>query len=266
MSRSRGTRKQTVRDLSRISPTHKETEEIISVFEQAHPIVTAILGTALVEHELDLLLRRKLLRPDSDTEWARLTSDDGPLGTFSQKTLCAHVLKLFDDATKRNIDIIRVIRNQFAHTKRLINFENPLIVAELKKVQYTRKRWHRLQAKLLADPKNAQQAFANVCSIVAASLIKKRSRAIKASNERMKRKAEKWELKNSYLKPLLPFLQPLGGVANLGTLSPYPSEGLGLTPLLSQPGQTVGPKRSTPRLFGLAELGREPKSADKKDK
>lgn len=72
-----------------------------------------ILGAA----KLDVLmfqLLQKVLRP-STSRTDELLEGDSPLGTFSARTLMCHRLGLIDDELFKAINLIRRIRNSFAH-------------------------------------------------------------------------------------------------------------------------------------------------------
>ena len=51
----------------------------------------------------------------------------GPLGTFSNKVLVAYALGVFGVETKNNFDIIRTIRNTFAHCRKPISFKTEAV-------------------------------------------------------------------------------------------------------------------------------------------
>ena len=129
-----------VRDLSRKSPSLEEKRALYETFREGPPIVTAILGQALIEIELETLLRTRFKRKD-EREWARLTGENGPLGTFSAKIIAGHAFGLYDDSTLANMNIIRDIRNAFAHSKRPIDFNEEPIVDALKKSTLNSKKY-----------------------------------------------------------------------------------------------------------------------------
>jgi hypothetical protein len=132
-SRNRGKQKPKLADLSRTSPTWEEAEALFDAFLAAPPIAKAIIGAAMVEHELEQLLRQRFARKDNET-WAALISDHGPLATFDQKITAGYAFRIYDDATRHNLSIVRKIRNTFAHAKKPTTFGHELIAGELRKV------------------------------------------------------------------------------------------------------------------------------------
>jgi DNA-binding MltR family transcriptional regulator len=123
-------RKAKLRDLNRLP---LDTSALSDAFlKPQHPITTAILGAVMVEHELDHLLRSKLKHKDDKT-WETLTDDRGPLNSFHSKIAMGYALGIYDQGMRSDLDIVRNIRNAFAHSKKLIQFNDPAVLAELKK-------------------------------------------------------------------------------------------------------------------------------------
>ena len=130
-----GRRKVTVHDIARQTPTQEEILEVIKhVGVESPPIVSAILGAALLEHDLEKLLRPKFKR-NENADWAKLTGENGPLCTMSQKIVAAYAFGIIDEETRCGIAVVKNIRNAFAHSKRLLDFDNELIVAEMKSLK-----------------------------------------------------------------------------------------------------------------------------------
>jgi hypothetical protein len=83
----------------------------------------AILRATDVENALRKSIRRWLnLGPKMRDE---LFGSNGPGGTFTNKIIIAHALGIFGDKTRQNLDIIRTIRNAFAHAAHPIRFDDP---------------------------------------------------------------------------------------------------------------------------------------------
>lgn len=76
----------------------------------------AVLGGAMVDARLESLFIRRLSGHQSD-----LLNGLGPLSTFSARSKVAHALSWIDDDLFNDLEVIRRIRNDFAH-----NFDHEL--------------------------------------------------------------------------------------------------------------------------------------------
>ena len=186
-SRNRGKPKPKLGDLSRVAPTDEERADVQNALERERSAITiAILGASQVEHELETELRDCFRRSDDET-WKMLTDDRGPISTFSQKITMAYGLGVIDDVTLKSLNTIRQIRNAFAHTKRLINFENELVVRELKKVALpveSKGRLYRYLSSVRSVQYGARPSYVKLCLIVCVKLLERRTRRVKAKNAR----------------------------------------------------------------------------------
>jgi hypothetical protein len=52
---------------------------------------------------------------------------NAPLGSFANMITMAHAMRVFGNETRSNLDVIRRVRNAFAHAKLPIDFETPQI-------------------------------------------------------------------------------------------------------------------------------------------
>jgi hypothetical protein len=95
---------------------------------------------------------------------------ESPMGTFSNTVQMTYFMDIFGDETKLNLDIIRTVRNAFAHAKIPIKFET----AEVKEACS-----HLIIPKLLAphvmrgpqDHLEGRKRFQRVCNDVAHNLL-----------------------------------------------------------------------------------------------
>jgi hypothetical protein len=231
MPRNRGKKKQTLRDLSRVWPTAEEKNAVRNKLIELEnpPIVTAILGAALLEYELEARLRKKFRRKDDDT-WKALTEERGSLGSFDAKITTAYAFGLFDAVVRDGIHTVRRIRNAFAHTKKLVDFKHELVVKELATVTMPKSNRHRLH-KYLSDVKGlkadkAQQSFILLCLILEIDLLRGDTKAATARFSARERSIRK-QLATAIAEP--PAL-------------PYPIAGLGKAPLWFRANRTGDPK------------------------
>ena len=240
-SRNRGKKKPKLRDYSHLALTPEEKDAVSAVAHsvEQNPIATAILGAVLVEHELDGLLRPKFKKIDDD-EWRDLQSEQGPLRSFSAKITIGFALGIYNNKIKADLDIVRVVRNAFAHSRKLLDFDDPLIIRELIAA-------HLLPAafkKILQKPtsRNGKAAFMVICLKIQTTLLKIGSRAFRAKAKRLRQKVAESPFTNALLG--LPYGTPLGSPFGL-----LHSADPKLTPQSSRVGQSDDPSPSTPKGF-----------------
>jgi DNA-binding MltR family transcriptional regulator len=122
-----------LRDLSRLPPEYDDIIALNDAFlREQQPITTAILGAVMVEHELERLIRSKLKHQDNET-WKMLIADNGPLRSFYTKIAMGYALGIYDKNMRGDLNIVRSIRNAFAHSKKLIQFDDLAVIGELRK-------------------------------------------------------------------------------------------------------------------------------------
>lgn len=193
-SRNRGKSKQKLRDLSRIPPTKEERKAVQQeLIENESPIATAILGATIVEMELETELRTRFSRKDDDT-WKDLTADGGPLGTFNQKIVAAYGFRILDDVLRDGMDTVRHIRNAFAHSKRLIDFNHELVTRELRLVTLPKGKRSALYKQFLAVRtlrEGPRGAYVILCLALAIRFTERRNKRAKARVTRAQRARRK---------------------------------------------------------------------------
>lgn len=188
----------------RKAPTHEEVGALYARFREAEPMVKAILGQALVEHELDVQIQRKLAL--NDTVWSEMVGEGGPLRTFYAKIVMGHALKLYDATLKDHLHRIRRVRNEFAHTKTLLDFNDVGIVQELKGVHVPTKtsgqlyNWTTQMLHVLKH--NPEDAFVILAQNVYIFLLKRHNRSLRASSRNLAR-AYQARTQSAYSKGVL---------------------------------------------------------------
>jgi hypothetical protein len=85
----------------------------------------AILAATNLENALSYAIEAKL-KP-SESQYDELFGMGGPVGTFSNKIILAHALGLFGPDTRHNLELVRSIRNTFAHARIPVVFETEAI-------------------------------------------------------------------------------------------------------------------------------------------
>jgi hypothetical protein len=179
--------KEKVRDLSRKSPTDIEADAVYAAFRHGVPMVCAILAQTLIEHELEKTLRQKFKLKD-DSTWDRLSGENGPLATFNQKIICGYAFGIYDDVTRHNLSILKDIRNAFAHSKRIISFDEVGIKRSLSSTRLPIKKrsklYRDLQKVAITAKTDARVAFTLLCQELYIEFLKLSLHKVKRANRR----------------------------------------------------------------------------------
>ena len=238
-----------ISDISRTPPTLEELEALTHYLgkDELHPITAAILGAVLVEHELENQLRRRL--KCSDDAWSELLSDIGPLRTFHSKIAMGRALRMYNDDVRFDLNIVRNVRNQFAHSKKLISFDNTLITKEVsgaKHIPGERKNF----GYVTNNNYGKQYGYISLCMLLTVFLMRLGTKASQAKERYYKKRIAK----------LSPWSQ---GLWNL-LVPPIDAQKLPhLSPLVNQSGD---PKSEAPKGLLSALLEKQSKSDDSTDK
>jgi DNA-binding MltR family transcriptional regulator len=116
-----------------------------------------------VEHYLDEVLETRL-RQLTDKERDTVFSDAGIFPSLSRKILGAYALGLIGPKARRELDLLRVIRNEAAHNMNPVTFETPTIrdrVRELALIKAAPKELELLveDAKLITSASSLKERF-----------------------------------------------------------------------------------------------------------
>jgi hypothetical protein len=104
-------------------PTRDDIEALeIELYAGPDRAAAVVLG-ALAENSLAKLIRNKM-RADGIEE---LFKPSGLLGDFAAKIQIGYALQLFGAQTRKDLNIIRHLRNQFAHSRMPIEFVTPVV-------------------------------------------------------------------------------------------------------------------------------------------
>lgn len=122
--------------------TWPSTAEWRAMFEQASEELqkgtdraVAILGALYAHDAINSLLLTHMVRRDEPTI-KDLTRRDGTLYSFGSATMLAYALGLIDEKTRERLDIIRKVRNAFAHAMRPISFGTTSIADACRTLDY----------------------------------------------------------------------------------------------------------------------------------
>jgi hypothetical protein len=117
-----------VRALSRTEPAKEDIEQyMMQTHAEKNDRGAAILMATNLENALQFAISNKL-QANEDRRKELFEHDSSPIGTFSKKIIIGHTIQLFRDETRNNLEIIRAIRNAFAHAKIPIAFDTKVIM------------------------------------------------------------------------------------------------------------------------------------------
>lgn len=85
----------------------------------------ALVGAALIDHRLSDTLRAFMVSPKAAADL--LDGGTAALGTFSSRIKATFALGLIDSHERNECDLIRKVRNEFAHQPHGITFDDPKI-------------------------------------------------------------------------------------------------------------------------------------------
>jgi DNA-binding MltR family transcriptional regulator len=246
-SRNRGNKKPKLRDYSHLVLTDEEKKAVEAAAHsvQQHPIVTAILGYVLVEHELNILVRKKFKKTDDDT-WEKLQGENGPLRSFSTKIIIGYALGIYDEKIQHDLNIVRIIRNAFAHSKKLLEFDDPLIIPEILSSRLLPAKFKKYLRSKNPGNQLAKASFIVICLKLQTAILKRLSREAKAKNYRLKRKVAKSPLRNALLG------YGYGSPTSLPYRGILHSSNLESVPLSSLVDRTDGPNPLAPQGYANA--------------
>jgi DNA-binding MltR family transcriptional regulator len=110
-----------------------DLQDIVFEIRQTSDRTAAIVLGSLVERTVEQRVLAALPRHDDKTG-KKLLSRDGPLSSFYAKNQLGYALGAFDETVLEQLEIIRRIRNVFAHSVLPIHFETAEIIDEVKKL------------------------------------------------------------------------------------------------------------------------------------
>ena len=149
-----------------------------------------------------------------------------PTRSLYAKIVTGYAFAIYNKKTRDNLHIVRAIRNAFAHSKKLIDFNDTLVVQEILKAPSTKKPMQRWIKENPMDARYGRAAYISLCQEVALTLLRRQLRATKASAKKRMRKS------------------PFASLLDFGSSSGRTNLAEGLRPFLlpSQADHTADPK------------------------
>jgi hypothetical protein len=114
-----------------------DIEKIYDQIEGENDRAAIIVAGAWLETSLEMMIRSHLRAP-TKTEQPFLFGEKGIAGTFSDKIWLAYFMKLIGPSTKRDLDLIRNIRNDAAHEFLPVSFAHETIAGRCRAIEFSK--------------------------------------------------------------------------------------------------------------------------------
>jgi hypothetical protein len=139
-------------------PSEEEMRDILSDLSKLPDHNIALVGTAYLDHALELMLKAFFLDLSKEDE-ARLFdgAQGGYLGTMAAKIRLTYALGFFPEDVYADFLLINDIRNVFAHSLHRVSFDHELVKADCKKISAKAKSRRTLG---IPEPTSAKEHFA----------------------------------------------------------------------------------------------------------
>ncbi len=133
----------------------------------------ALVATAFLDHLLGALIESFLL-DDASLAQDLLRGPLAPLGGLASKTMAAYALGLISDDERHDIDLMREVRNRFAHRLSLDSFDSPEVADFIRSLTVPA-----LARRVLPNPValSPRQLFVNTAAMLSTFLDKRRRMA-----------------------------------------------------------------------------------------
>jgi hypothetical protein len=156
---------------TRDDPTFTDLPAMEQEFYGESARAVVILQASMVEALLETAIQQKMRRDLSAEMKKDIFEFEGPVGSFSAKVTIAFALEIIGPKTKRDLDLIRLMRNQFAHCRKPLRFDMPevaevcihLLLPEIPGVSLTPMALLRISRTQKIDLTNPKTRYVTCC-------------------------------------------------------------------------------------------------------
>jgi|SRR5208282_4535815 len=110
----------------------------------------AVAGS-LLERALEDLIQTRFEEPKNKTEEGILFSEMGVIGSFNEKIWVAYFLGLIGPDTRRDMDLIRSVRNEAAHDMNPISFDTDTIKSRCLELRFAEAKYDSARDRFLVN-------------------------------------------------------------------------------------------------------------------
>jgi hypothetical protein len=125
-----------LRAITRADPTFAHVEALEQeLYASPSDRSAVVMFGSFIETHLERYLASKMRDALNSDDRQRLFDGNGVAATFSSKIILAYAFKLIGSITRHDLDLIRHLRNDFAHSRMPISFETPEVRAVCDQLQ-----------------------------------------------------------------------------------------------------------------------------------
>jgi hypothetical protein len=125
----------TLKELAKELPSLNEIGRIYAEVQLAEDYAAAIISSSLMDTMLRYLIASHLIPMGASHEDNIFGDQRGVLRTLSSKIEMSYAMGLIGPETRGALEIVRKVRNFFAHYTSQVNFDTPEILAECRKIR-----------------------------------------------------------------------------------------------------------------------------------
>ena len=121
-----------IRDFKKFTqgqPTASDLTKLEDELYGASDRASAVLLASFLEAALERLLRSKVRPTYSSDDMRRLFEFSGILGLFGAKITASYAFNWIGPETRHDLDLIRLLRNEFAHSRKSFGFAEAPVAA-----------------------------------------------------------------------------------------------------------------------------------------
>ena len=107
----------------------RDFDNVFAELDGENDRAAILVGGSILEYALEQAIASRLREPQTTTESDALFDEHGILGSFHEKIWAAYFLKVIGPSVRRDLDLVRAIRNSAAHDMNAISFDGTSEIA-----------------------------------------------------------------------------------------------------------------------------------------
>ena len=110
-------------------PEPGDFDNVFAELDGENDRAAILVGGSILEYALEQAIASRLREPQRTTELDALFDEHDILGSFHKKIWAAYFLKVIGPSVRRDLDLVRAIRNSAAHDMNTISFDGTSKIA-----------------------------------------------------------------------------------------------------------------------------------------